>query len=131
MKRKSIWIEILGISFIVSGAFGMVELVRLRNANIFISTQIYFIAWNIVFIVVGIGLFRLERWARAFGMLLVAVKTVQVSLGTAQDAKTIQAISADPYAPLIGVVLTVMSVAIGIATIYYLTRRKVKEQFIK
>ena len=130
MKRKSIWIEILGIAFIASGAFGMVDLLRLQNADIITSMQIYFIAWNTVFIVVGIGLFRLKRWARVFGMLLVAAKTVQVSLGAAQDTKTIQTISADPTATSVGIILTIMSIAIGMATIYYFTRRQVKEQFV-
>ncbi len=130
MKNKeSIVLKILGIVFIITGLLSVILLIQTSSAIKTVPWQLYWLIGSALFLIAGFGILSLKQWARILALVLVCIKTIQVSVGTARDTRILIENSADSLVIYSGIGMTLLACVIGFGIIYYLTRTKVKEQF--
>ncbi len=120
--KRSIGITIFGWSMIVLSFFSSFSFFKTfplqKGAFLYLSI-IYFL--SLLFI--GIGILKLERWARILLFWLVAIKIVDISFKAVPYLLK-------PHTKIIGFVDIIGILVTGAFVFWFFNRKSIKEQFI-
>lgn len=126
-NKKPIGIIILGLILIIIGLLGIAYVLKFPGVLKTVPKLIIWVLWTASFFIAGIGILSLKKWARLLAIVLVAVKTAQVTMGSIKDTRTLINISAEPSSIYVVIGMTIFIFIIGGWTIYFLSTSRVKK----
>ena len=131
-NRHIIILKILGGIIVLSSLAGFFMLLYFTPATYKNSFfWFYAIVHNLIFVITGIGIFKLKSWARFITLFFGVIKLIQVTILSIRDIGTMIKLSAGFTGISIGVTMTMIGLGVGFGILYYLTRPNVKELFEK
>jgi len=122
MIKRSIGITILGWFIIISTLLFWPLFYRLLTPHSYLL--IYNVLFSLLLIVVGIGILRLQPWARITYLFIVVIKVISICY---------RGITYIIYGPgtkrIVGIIDIVSVLAIASFIFWFLNRNSIKEQF--
>ena len=117
------------IGIIVLSTVLFLSSVAILIGPVLLTGFVFLVAFILIYIITGIGLLRRRNWARFMTMLVSPIVSYPIALFTFLPIKELFTELPTELSPADILIVNLVTAAITIGIIYYLTRPKVKEQF--
>jgi len=130
MSKKPLLIKIIGMMFVLKGI--MIPLLVFFLISYTPQLVFYIAVQSVIFISVGMGLFRFRDWARISAVILIIYQSTRPIIGQIKDIQEFGTVSYfGKLNHMVGIICVVLILGVSAMVVYYLMSTKTKMFFKK